>query len=697
MDGSQYSKPRDVAAGPSKHARPAHHDALAAKRSRPCDACRRRKSKCVTEDGSSICVLCRFHGQACTYIEAPQPRKRNIQAQAQALSATASTVSTASQVPLKRKRTLHLKPGTGVEEYDTLPGSLLTCTLGLQNRHHSEYVGLNAVPDVYSSHAVDSTATTSDGKQKQDYIRFVHPSHAFRIIPDEQTEGYEQERTVVDEIEALANGHGKKLVELFFRVVHPSFPIIHKDVYLEKYARSYREFSPPLLAAVYLLASSYWAYDEQLARCRMIDTAALQALAFSSLQNTMRRPKLSTIQAGLLLSQWQKAFMGASNDNRDRLTVQLVNIAHGLGLHLDCSHWELPDWEIGLRRRIGWALFIQDKWTSLLESRPSLISMDDWEVEDLSEMDFPENVEDDQEGSGEVERGRLVFTYMAHLSVVLGEILRSIFSARARRMLGGAADPLAVLLEWMKPLQISLKDWFVTLPETLKMDTAASMKLSSVGYLRLAYLTVEVCLHKKLLRTLNETARPDPTIAQVCRAAATERFSNGTDFVQRLQAQHLHSFWYFPSAKCCALIHALGQTLSFTSFSDDERGLYERKLKEYKWNLKVNSEAGASFMKQALALINQSVRVVSQAGDGSSATTSPTPALYVPGHDSRTPEQPPPKHQWIPHHPQPVPNGGMVYDSYHDYSIHHDAFSDPNTVFAPFPTEMEGAWIHDLR
>lgn len=307
MDGSQYSKPRDVAAGPSKHARPAQHDALAAKRSRPCDACRRRKSKCVTEDGSSICVLCRFHGQACTYIEAPQPRKRNTQAQAQALSATASTVSTASQVPLKRKRTLHLKPGTGVEEYDTLPGSLLTRTLGLQNRHHSEYVGLNAVPDVYSSHAVDSTATTSDGKQKQDYIRFVHPSHAFRIIPDEQTEGYEQERTVVDEIEALANGHGKKLVELFFRVVHPSFPIIHKDVYLEKYARSYREFSPPLLAAVYLLASSYWAYDEQLARCRMIDTAALQALAFSSLQNTMRRPKLSTIQAGLLLSQWQKA------------------------------------------------------------------------------------------------------------------------------------------------------------------------------------------------------------------------------------------------------------------------------------------------------------------------------------------------------------------------------------------------------
>lgn len=56
------------------------------------------------------------------------------------------------------------------------------------------------------------------------------------------------------------------------------------------------------------------------------------------------------------------------------------------------------------------ALYCQDKWTALLESRPSLISQDDWEVEDLSEIDFPESIEDEKEGSGEVERGRLVFT-----------------------------------------------------------------------------------------------------------------------------------------------------------------------------------------------------------------------------------------------------------------------------------------------
>lgn len=193
-----------------------------AKRGRPCDACRRRKSKCVTEDGESVCVLCNFHAQSCTYLEAPQPRKRAL-----------PSGTTDAQSPTKRSRTILIKPGTGVEEYDTLPGpSLLKRTLGLQNRHHSEYVGPNAIPDVYSGHAGDvRDGTVHDGnKASADYVRFVHPLAAFRIIPDISTSGYDQERTDIEEIESTAQGHGAELVELYFRIVHPSFPVLHKDV-----------------------------------------------------------------------------------------------------------------------------------------------------------------------------------------------------------------------------------------------------------------------------------------------------------------------------------------------------------------------------------------------------------------------------------------------------------------------------------
>lgn len=49
------------------------------RRERPCDACRRRKSKCVTKEGpSKVCTACGVHGQECTYLEDPQPRKRKV-------------------------------------------------------------------------------------------------------------------------------------------------------------------------------------------------------------------------------------------------------------------------------------------------------------------------------------------------------------------------------------------------------------------------------------------------------------------------------------------------------------------------------------------------------------------------------------------------------------------------------------------
>ena len=50
------------------------------RRERPCDACRKRKSKCVTHEGqNNVCVACSVHGQDCTYIEDPQPRKRRLE------------------------------------------------------------------------------------------------------------------------------------------------------------------------------------------------------------------------------------------------------------------------------------------------------------------------------------------------------------------------------------------------------------------------------------------------------------------------------------------------------------------------------------------------------------------------------------------------------------------------------------------
>jgi Fungal specific transcription factor domain len=68
----------------------------------------------------------------------------------------------------------------------------------------------------------------------------------------------------VEDVKALVHPHDPTLIRLYFRIVHPSFPILHKNVFLEKYNRTYHEITPHLLAAVYALAVCWWSYDPDL-------------------------------------------------------------------------------------------------------------------------------------------------------------------------------------------------------------------------------------------------------------------------------------------------------------------------------------------------------------------------------------------------------------------------------------------------
>ncbi len=48
------------------------------RRERPCDACRRRKSRCVIKEGALLCDLCEFRKQECTFVQSPLPSKSKI-------------------------------------------------------------------------------------------------------------------------------------------------------------------------------------------------------------------------------------------------------------------------------------------------------------------------------------------------------------------------------------------------------------------------------------------------------------------------------------------------------------------------------------------------------------------------------------------------------------------------------------------
>jgi hypothetical protein len=189
-----------------------------------------------------------------------------------------------------------------------------------------------------------------------------------------------------------------------------------------------------------------------------------------SFGNIVHRPKLSTIQASLLLLQ-------RNEYNSWAMTTQLVGLAQDMGLHLDCTEWHIPSWERGLRKRLAWAVYMQDKWGSLIHGRPSHITPSDWEAQPLNEDDFPENAadEDDEDGSTEVEKGRILFCYMVELTKILARILTAFYTIKAEREFACRANEgVRWLLDAAKPLQLALRQWHTDMPSTLKMQDIAA-------------------------------------------------------------------------------------------------------------------------------------------------------------------------------------------------------------------------------
>lgn len=354
--------------------------------------------------------------------------------------------------------------------------SLLEGTLGLHLKTHSEYIGLTNYrePCLLDLHRPDDPTARS--------VRRLDDLTLFIIHRDRETASETQRIADLDAIEKVVHPLGSSLVNLYFRIIHPSFPILHKKVFLEKYARSYHEFSPPLLAAVYLLALDWSIFDRTLATSSwQPDQSRLEALALRTMSDDMKRPKISTLQAGLLIQQRTK-------NNTWIFTSQLIALAHGLGIHIDCSDWAIPEWEKGLRRRLAWALFMQDKWGALVHGKPCLIRPDeDWDVRPCRIEDFPETAADeehDPEGSAEVVVGRELFLRHIELSLILTDVLRIFYTAKATRR-GGTLEQIGTIgvAELAKPIVMMLREWYAALPEALQLQGTRMKKLSANGML----------------------------------------------------------------------------------------------------------------------------------------------------------------------------------------------------------------------
>ena len=526
--------------------------------------------------------------------------------------------------PQRRTSDSSIRTGPVIDDYANLQGeSLLKKTLGwdasnliytlanlqsLQNHRYAKYIGPTDEHDIALLDLRLYDHEKGESPADQGSFRKVAPTEFFHQYADIESPGHAQEVEDLDTIERIVAPHGEALIKLYFRIIHPSFPILHKKVYLEKYSRTHREFSPPLLAAVYLLALNWWSYSAELARSKKPDVGELESIAFRTLQDVSQRAKLSTVQAGLLLLQ------RSGQSSSWQLTAQLVAIGQDLGLHLDCSNWRIPIWERGLRKRLAWSLYMQDMWSSLIYGRPPHISSLNWGVQPVVSSDFPESAadEDEEDGSTEVEKGRTLFSAMITLTKMLTEVLENLYSQKAEAEIRSTFDTTKAVLERAKPIQLKLRSWYAEMPENLKMDNTRIGKLSSVGYLHLAYFATEITLHRRVIRSLSPNT--DPYLIQICRSAAKARLISAMDFFNRLKPEHLQSFWYFASKFNFALIGTFAGLCFVTSVSLEEAEFYQRRLQEYRWTLRVSNKS-AEFLEIASGILESAVGALLKATD----------------------------------------------------------------------------------
>ena len=187
-----------------------------------------------------------------------------------------------------------------------------------------------------------------------------------------------------------------------------------------------------LLAAIYASAFPFSVHEPSLYLTIAYDDAPIDTLwsfVYKLILESFHRPKLAVVQAALLfMQQTSKASTQAFHDSPATWSfwASILGFSNSLGLHLECRLWGIPAWEKRLRRRLWWAIYVEDTWRSFLSGRPPFIHSDEWDVSILDESDFLHNISPTRRFRSLIAAESLgrntIFPHLIRLTLLLTEI-----------------------------------------------------------------------------------------------------------------------------------------------------------------------------------------------------------------------------------------------------------------------------------
>lgn len=451
---------------------------------------------------------------------------------------------------------------------------------------------------------------------------------SFVVLQDKGRTGVHAENMVdlnpesVAEMQKLQDCIGTlnpELMNTFIKYVLPFYPIIHKTTLMDKFGRSVYELTPSILASIYSIALNWAAYEGSLNIPTLPSRRILSCMSFEFFTREIGYPTLSTVQTGLLLLQQHDILQESPRSACWLLISQLVGASYELGLHIDCNNWEIPQWEKKLRRRLAWAVFMEDKWWALTAGRPSFIQSNNWDVPDLStHNEFGDLLCGNSTVSAGCNEafgiydGVLFYAEMIKLTKLLSDILETLYSSRELHNFTdtrGTAEMEKQLLQELglaNSLRTRMSAWYSQLSRRLRVEETKTGQLCPNANLHIGYFVLAMTLFRRLIKFLSRTGVEDfLELKMQVYKASFNLLSHTVTFIANLKLQHLKAFWFGFVKRAFALIPTFGFLL-FASVNDLQFKVQcLEKIEELRWFFLVNQSAGALFMKSSISWIDQ--------------------------------------------------------------------------------------------
>lgn len=388
----------------------------------------------------------------------------------------------------------------------------------------------------------------------------------FSICPTEYLDP-RPDHYCVDRINETVSPFGKPLLDLYFKKIHSSYPILDKSLLQQADTK----ISATLLATIYLVSTPFLDGELENDVLNMKNNwYKLYAFITQALPLEKGAPTLQTLQTLLLKLHLRPLII--RNANLPQHWVQsasLVALAQDIGLNLDPSDWDVPLWETKMRRILWWTVYVHDKWESLGLSRPTHIRDEDFHVEDLTEADLELNRS--SQSRNEICGGQM-FVALVRLSKVLSDMLLKFYSIKS--VLQNTLSPeevIAVGSDFMNKLNAIEKLYFPKSHPDSLITTMVSLKLAST--------TISLACYRSILYSDQECCFP------LAGKDAHVYASSFNSYLSDTPTEYLDDHWWCYSRVNFSIVGACILTFYTAAIGKNDEEVWKEQVDMYRTNL----------------------------------------------------------------------------------------------------------------